>query len=423
MSDMFLVLQREFKERVATKAFLLGTILFPLFVAAIMILPNLVDRSEERTLVVVNEAPAGVAERFAARMSVPPEDPKGNRYVVKETIAGPVDAVRTQLNARIQTKEIDGFVVLPSDVLESNQIRYRSRTIASPGMLRDLRTAASEAVQAERLRQAGLDISGVARLIQRVDVENARITATGEEKGDAQSTFFVAYILAFVIYFMVAVYGVSVMRSVLEEKTSRISEVLISSIPATHLMAGKILGVASAVLLQVLIWTVLIGLLVTQSDMIAERAGISPEALRAISVDPGTLILLLVFFVLGFLLFAALFAALGAAVTTEQEGQSLQMVVMVPLFLPLLFLMPLTNEPLGSTATTLGLFPFTAPVAMPMRMASTAIPALEIALSMILLVATLGLVAWIAGKIYRIGILATGKRPTFRELGRWLRAA
>lgn len=423
MSDMFLVLQREFRERVATKAFLLGTFLFPLFMAAIMILPGLFDRSETRTLVVVNEAPPGVAERFVARLSTPPEDPEGNRYVVEETVAGPVDAVRTQLSARVQVQEIDGFVVLPANVLESNEIRYRSRAIASPGMLRDLRTAASEAVQAERLRRAGLDVSGVARLIQRVEVENARISATGEEKGDAQSTFFVAYILAFVIYFMVAIYGVSVMRSVLEEKTSRISEVLVSSVPATQLMAGKILGVASAALLQVLIWSVLMGLLVTRSDMIAERAGIPPEALRAIAVDPGTLFLLLVFFVLGFLLFAALFAALGAAVTTEQEGQSFQMLVMLPLFLPLLFLLPLTNEPLGSAATTLGLFPFTAPVAMPMRMASTAIPPLQVALSVGILLVTLALVAWIAGKIYRIGILATGKRPSFRELGRWLRTA
>jgi ABC-2 type transport system permease protein len=423
VSDMFLVLQREFRERVGTKAFLLGTILFPVFVAATMILPSLFDRSETRTLVVVNEAPSGIAERFAARLSAAPEDPKGNRYVVKQMVAGPLEGVRSQLNARVQAREIDGFVVLPPNVLETNQIRYRSRTIASPGMLRDLRVAASEAVQGERLRRAGLDVSAVAQLIQRVEVENARITATGEEKGDAQSTFFVAYILAFVIYFMVAVYGVSVMRSVLEEKTSRISEVLVSSIPAMHLMAGKILGVASAVILQVLIWSVLIGLLVTQSDLIAQRAGIPPEAFRAVSVEPGALALLLVFFILGFLLFAALFAALGAAVTTEQEGQSFQMVVMLPLFLPLMFLMPLTSEPLGSTATTLGLFPFTAPVAMPMRMASTAIPPLQIALSVTLLLATLFVMAWIAGKIYRIGILATGKRPTLRELGHWLRAA
>lgn len=423
MSEMLLVLRREFRERVFTKAFLLGTILFPLFVAATMILPSLFDKSETRTLAVVNEAPTGIADRFVARISAPTEDPKGNRYVIRETVAGPLDAVRLQLIARVQTGEIDGFVVLPPNVLETNEIHYRSRAIASPGMLRDLRAAASEAVQAERLRRAGLDVSGVARLIQRVEVENARITATGEEKGDAQSTFFAAYILAFIIYFMVAIYGVSVMRSVLEEKTSRISEVLVSSIPATHLMAGKILGVASAVLLQVLIWSVLIGLLVTQSDFITERAGIPPEAFRAISVDTGTLLLLLVFFVLGFLLFAALFAALGAAVTTEQEGQSFQMLVLLPLFLPMLFLMPLTNEPLGSTATTLGLFPFTAPVAMPMRMASTTIPSLQVALSVALLLLTLVLVAWIAGKIYRIGILATGKRPTFRELGRWLRAA
>jgi ABC-2 type transport system permease protein len=422
MSELLLVFKREFRERVQTRAFVLGTLLFPLFTAAVMILPSLFDGGEERMVVVVDEAPAGIAARFAAVLGAPPEDEKSNRYRV-ETVAGPLERVRAELIARVQAEQIDGFVVIPSDVLESNELRYRSGTIASPGMLRELRSAASEAVQAERLRQAGLDGREVASLIRRVEVDNARITAGGEERGDAQSTFFVAYILAFAIYLMVAIHGMSVLRSVLEEKTNRIAEVLVSSMKATHLMAGKILGVASAAIIQVLVWSGLIVLLLTQPAWIAERVGIPPEAIRAMAIEPGTAILLIAFFVIGFLLFAALFAALGAAVTSDQEAQSFQMLLMVPLFLPLVFLVPLTSEPLGSTATALGLFPLTAPVAMPMRMASAPIPPLQIAASLALLLVALALVAWLAGKIYRIGILATGKRPTLAELGRWLRMA
>jgi ABC-2 type transport system permease protein len=138
---------------------------------------------------------------------------------------------------------------------------------------------------------------------------------------------------------------------------------------------------------------------------------------------PGLTLLLLAYFILGFLLFAALFAALGAAVTSDQEAQSFQMLFMVPLFVPVLFLLQLTTRPLEPLARGLGLFPFTAPVAMPIRMAAARIPLAEVMLSLLLLVLALVLVGWLAGKIYRIGILATGRRPTMRELIYWMRTS
>jgi ABC-2 type transport system permease protein len=312
--------------------------------------------------------------------------------------------------------------VLPPDVVERSEIRYRASTIASPGMLRDLRAAASEAVQAERLQRAGLDGGAVAELVRRVDVDNARITGEGEERGDALSTFLVAYMLAFVIYFVVTIYGVGVLRSVLEEKTNRISEVLVSSMRSGHLMAGKILGVGAAALVQVTIWGLALALL-TRSEALAARAGLPPGALQALSLDAGTAFAFLGFFVLGFLVFAALFAALGAAVTSEQEAQSFQMILLLPLIVPLLFLVPLTSEPLGPLATALGLFPLTSPIAMPMRMASAAVPLWQTLAALALLAVALLGVAWLAGRVYRIGILSTGKRPTLRELGRWLKMA
>lgn len=418
MSETLLVMRREFLERVRSRAYLLGTLLLPAFLAGILVLPTLFDQGEERSLVVVDEAPPGVAARFVALLGAAAADGEGNRYRL-ETVPGPLAGVRAGLQERLRREEIDGFVVLPADVLESSRISYRAPAVASPGMVRELGAAASEAVQAERLRRAGLDVREVAALVARVEVDNARITAEGEERGDAVSTLIVAYVLAFAAYLMVTLYGVAVMRSVLEEKTSRIVEVLVSSLRTTHLMAGKILGVAAAAFLQVLLWVGALALLGAQS----ERIGLPAEAARALAVEPGTAALLLVYFLLGFLLFAAMFAALGAAMTSEQETQSLQMLLVVPLFLPLLFLVQLTSEPTGTVSTVLGLLPFTAPIAMPIRMASAPIPAAEVVASLTLLLAALALVSWLAGKIYRIGILATGRRPTLRELGRWLRTA
>lgn len=421
MREIWLVARREFRERVQARSFLIGTIVFPLFIGAIMFLPVLIEGGgETRTVAVVDETPEGFGEPFAALLGAEPESEDANRYRV-EVVRGTLGDEQAALTARVHAEEITGYIVMPEDLLESNRIHYRSTTIASPGMLRDMRAAASETVQAERLRRAGLDGAEVAALIQPVMVENTRVTATGVERGDANSTFWLAYGLAFIIYFMVFFYGVHVMRSVLEEKTSRIAEVLVSSLKSSHLMAGKILGVAGAALLQVLIWAAIIGVLVTQSDRIAERMGVQPETFQALEMDPGAIALLLAFFLLGFFLFAALFAALGAAVTSEQEAQSFQMVLLIPLVVPLIFLVPLTTEPLGSTATFLGVFPLTSPVAMPMRLAAAPIPPLQVALALVLLAVGLVVIAWAAGKIYRIGILATGSRPTLRELGRWLR--
>lgn len=427
MPEVLLILQRELLERVRTRSFLLGTLLFPAFLAGTLILPGLVgEGGKTRRIAVVDEAPPGIASRFVELLTAPPPDPdareEAGRYTV-ELVPGPLEAARARLNARVRAKTLDGYVVFPADALETNRVLYRSGTILGPTALREIRDAASRALQAERLRRAGLELGEVASLLRPAEIEQTRITASGEEGGDAQATFLFAYLLSFTIYLMVALYGVGVMRSVLEEKTNRIAELLVSSVRAPRLMAGKIAGVGSAALLQVLIWAALLALLVSQSETLAARFGLQPETIRALEIAPTTAALLVAYFLLGFFLFAALFAALGAAVTSEQEAQSLQMLLMLPLFLPLFFLVALTTDPLGRTATVLGLLPFTAPIAMPMRLAAGQVPGAQVAASLALLALALAAVAWVAGKIYRVGILATGKRPGLAELRRWIRMA
>ena len=422
MSELRIIIRREFLERVRSRAFALGTVAFPLFMLGIMLLPRLFEGgAEERRLAVVSEAPPEIADRFAAVLSAPAMDEDDDRYVI-ERVSGTLDQRRGELNQRVQQEEIDGYVFLPADVLSSNQVLYRAQNIANFGVQGDIRRAISEAVQAERLRRAGLDGAEVAELIRPVEVQGARVTATGEEGGDAETTFWAAYVVAFLIYFVTFFYGVNVMRGVLEEKTNRIAEVMVSSVRADQLMLGKIIGVGAAALLQVGAWAGFF-LLLTRSDAVADQFGISDTVRDAVVIDAGSALLLVLFFVLGFFLFAALFAALGAAVTSEQEAQSFQMVAIVPLLVPLLFLVEVAGDPLGTTATVLGLIPFTAPVAMPMRLATVAVPAVQIIASLALMILAIALVGWLAGKIYRVGILSTGKRPTLRELGRWLRAA
>lgn len=431
MREVLLVLEREFNERVRTRAFVIGTFLFPVFMIAVMLLPTISGGSAARSIVVVDEAPAPIGELFVAALTrttapngVAIRRGRGGALEYEiQVIRQPLEQVRAGLVQRIEAKELDGYVALPAALADSGVVQYRSTRIGDARMMGDLRMAAGEAVHAYRLAQSGVDVQRVAELLTPVRLDGGRIDARGADAGSAQSGFMFAYIVAMIIYIMIAMYGTGVTRSVLEEKNNRIAEVLVSSMRATHLMAGKILGVGAAVILQILIWVGIIVLLISQSDWMAQQFGINPAALNAIAAQPGTVALLAVYFVIGFLLFAALFAALGAAVTSDQEAQSFQMLFMVPLFLPLLFLMQLTTRPLEPLARTLGMIPFTAPVAMPMRMAAARIPVGEVLISIALLIVTLFITAWLAGKIYRIGILSTGRRPSVRELVHWLRAS
>jgi ABC-2 type transport system permease protein len=420
--EVLIIVRREFLERVRTRAFILGTIAFPLFMAAIFLVPMAFDRPVERELVLVDEAPSPVGDRFAQLLTAMADSGAGNIYTI-ERMSGRLVDLREQLNQQVLDEEIDGYVALPPGILENERVIYRARSIGSGEVIGDLRRAATDAVQSERLRRAGLEQGNVSALFRRVEIDDASVTGTGEEGRGAEATFFYAYIVAFLIYFITVIYGQTVLRNVIEEKTNRIAEVMVSSVRATHLMLGKIIGVGSAALLQVAIWTTAVVIVALRSDLIADRFGIPREALSALSIPPIQGVLFILYFALGFLLFAAVFAATGAALTSDQEAQSVQMPIMVPLFIPLILSFRIAADPNSTLARVLGLFPLTAPLTMPMRISAAAIPAWEIGLSLLLLLLGLVFVAWLGGKVFRVGILATGSRPSLRDLARWIREA
>jgi len=424
VSEMLIVLQREFVERVRTKSFVISTLLFPLFMAAIFVVPILFGGGPgtENRLAVVSEAPDAVTEGVIASLEVPPASDREASFVI-ERVSGGYEENREALFTRVAADELDGVLYLPADIVETSAAVFRGRNVTNMPTIERLRRATSEAVQSVRLREAGLEVTEVAALLRPVRVEGARVTRGGEEGGSAVGSFLLAYITAMLLYMLIAIYGNNVMRSVLEEKTSRISEVLISSMRAPQLMAGKVIGVSSVVLVQVLVWAAMAGVVMSQSNLLVERFGLPPGFLSSLRVAPEVWLFLLLYFILGFFLYAAIFAAVGAAVTSEQEAQQFAFFPMMPLIVPLLFLAPITSDPAGALATTMAWIPFTSPIVMPMRMAASEVPLMEIAGSLLLLAATVWALSWAAGKVYRIGILSTGKRPSMRELVTWMRTA
>lgn len=423
MRNVFLIIRREFLERVRTKAFILGTVLFPVFMMAMVFLPALIKSGGgERTLVLVDQAPAGLGTRVAETLQAPKEDKDAIRYTVRR-VEGPLEAQRARLNAQVESKEIDGYLWIGPDVLTSNQVQFRARDVTRVQVVQDIGNAVTGAVREERLRGSGVTAAQVAALVREVDVKASRITGGGEEGANLFATLITAYVLMFLFINLITIYGQAAMRSVLEEKNNRIVEVIVSSVRATHLMTGKVLGMASVALLQVAIWVSFSVLLASQGGMLSRRFGMNAGAFRSLQLPAGVWAAVLVFFVLGFVLYASIYAAAGSAVTSEQEAQQMAMPLMLPLFIPLVFIQPVLTDPLGSTARMMSLIPFTSPLVMPMRAVATDIPAWEIAASIALLVVSVLAVLWLAGKIYRVGVLSTGKKPSFSELIRWMRMA
>lgn len=430
MSEVFTILRREFVERVRSRSFVLSTVLFPLFMAGMWIISA---RSGQgggtRNIVIVDQAPAGVGALVERNLVTPPavtgaagDDDERITYTVRRETR-PLAQVRAELIRQVQQKQIDGWLYLPPDVVQTSKADFRARQVANFAVLGDLSRATSRAVQAARLQASGIAPAQVAALVKPVELSTARITDKGEEGGSAQSMFWLSYIAGFLTYMMILLYGMNVLRSVLEEKTNKIAEVIVSSMKASHLMLGKILGVGSVALLQVAIWATISTLMVSRSGALEKRFHLPANTLDVVHVPVGTVVAVLGFFVLGFFLYSAMYAALGAAVNSEQEAQQFQMLVLLPLVVPIAFVIRIVTDPLGKVATVLGLIPFTAPVTMAMRLAAAPVPPIQIVASLAGLVITVLAVAWIAGKIYRVGILSTGKKPSLAELGQWLRAA
>jgi ABC-2 type transport system permease protein len=425
MREMWIIIKREFRERVRTRAFLLSTILLPLFTAGIFLVPILIDRagsSTEYRVAVVDETPDALGERVASGLEAPRTSEREDTFVV-ELVARPMAAVRDSLNALTRSEKLDGYLWLPPDFLETGIAHYRSPIVTNMSLNQRLRAAASSAVQAERLDHAGLDGREVAAILVPARIETAQITRTGEEEGDARSTMILAWIITFVLYLFIILYGTQIMQSVHEEKGNRIAEVLMSSMRAPHLLAGKIFGVGGAALVQIMVWGGLLGIVALQRERLAAALGIPVDALAAFQIDPWVGLLLLLFALFGFFLYAAMFAAVGAATQDVQDAQQFVWVLIMPLIVPMILQFQIVSEPHGTLATVLSWIPLTAPLTLPLRMGATDVGAFEIIGSLAVLALAIGLVSWVAGKIYRVGMLSTGKRASTADLWQWVRTA
>ena len=242
------------------------------------------------------------------------------------------------------------------------------------------------------------------------------------EGASGAASFLAGYIVMFLLYMSILVYAMNVMRGVIEEKTSRVVEIIVSAVKPRSLMFGKIIGVGSVGLFQLSLWALIAALLLNFRGSILGMFGIDGSASLGIpALSVTDLILILTYFFLGFFLYASLYAAIGALVSSEQEATQLQMPVMLMLIVPIMCVQIVANDPRGGIAQALTLFPFSGPILMPMRVLLDGASALEIGISLVILLATIAGSVMVAAKIYRLGILLTGKKPSLKTVWRWLR--
>ena len=419
MRKVWAVIRREFVERVRRKGFWFSAILGPVFFAAVFFLPALFASSGgTKRIVVVDDAAAAFGERVTTALNA------GPALRASRAVAG--DGVLDSLMREVGAKRLDGVLILPDDIVTTGRAEYRSSNVSSLRDIQTLESTLSGLVTAARLERAGVDPGLLTRARQGITLATTKISgsqATGESS--AQS-FSLAYFMAVILYMAILMYGVNVKSSVLEEKTSRIVEVLVSSIHPFPLLLGKVLGVGAVSLFQFLIWGVAAkGLLGMRAALGGHARGFdSPiELFQVPHVSAPTFAVFLAYFIGGFFLYSAMFAAVGAMSSSEQEAQQAQQPIVYVLVVAFLSMFALLNDPGSVLAVTLSLLPFTSPIAMPVRWAAGDLPATELWASLALLAIAIVVVTWVAARIYRVGILMTGKRPNLRELVRWVRAA
>jgi ABC-2 type transport system permease protein len=422
LNRILAVIRREYLERVRTKAFWISTAIVPIVMGALMIIPAwLATRGAGEFSVAVLDLSgryfAPVADEVGQMLAG--DDEKLVVNLFRQDPGADPAATRERIKAEVQAKQFDGLLVIPATMPNEGTPEYVAPNVAAFRLIDVLERSVNNVMVADRLTDAGLDPEAVRELTRRVGLNTLKLGRGGEETSDRGQTFMLAYVFVMIIYMTVLMYGLYVMRGVLEEKSSHVVEVIISTVKPFELMLGKILGIGAVGLTQFLLWSVLLAAI--SAPGMVSAMGVGDIELPTVSIQ--LLVFFVVCFVLGFLLYGTLYAAVGASFDTEQEAQNFQFVIVAPLMIPLVLLWQIINQPNSTLSVVLSLIPFFTPMLMFLRMTLTEVPASQIVASVTLIVVTIIASAWVVGKIYRVGILMHGSKPKLKDLVRWVREA
>ncbi|MGA0833374.1 MAG: ABC transporter permease [Candidatus Kapaibacteriota bacterium] len=429
MGKIRVIIQHEYLTRIRSKWFIISTILGPLGFVAMVAIPAIITAmlgdSTEGKVVVFDRTGSVAATVVAADTS-------------RFEMAG--SRTEQEVEADVLAETYVAYVVIPENVLSGSPLQLFSRGGTGFTFSQDIASAFEPVVTRKRLTLMGADTSVIDIVERGLSVTAMKVTEQGSTEKDAsEASAAIGYGAGFVIYFLIFIYGSMVLRGVVEEKANRIVEVMASSVTPFELLMGKVVGIGLVGLSQVLAWLVLgsgvflaagpllEGAMASGSDMqvgtpvgaqVSPQASDLPFAIPDISI--GALLLFVFFFLAGYFIYATLFAAVGSAVDQEADAQQLTMPITLPVILTIMFIGSVVAAPNSALSVGLSLFPLFAPIIMVVRIAATDVPWWQIGLSMILVSATFVGTIWLASRVYRIGILSYGKKPTLKEIASWM---
>jgi ABC-2 type transport system permease protein len=440
MHKIALIIRREYTTRVQKKSFIVLTLLMPILMSALMILPSYfmsMNDEKGRTIAVYDGSAVFLGRlestEFTKFKFVPKED-----YL--------------QIKDKIQSSDYYALLVVAPNFLTTNTVQV----ISGSNITWDLKSQIKDKIQdviekdkmAEVVRQTNIpDLEARIKATRvNISIDTIKVGEGGEEKkSSTEIGMILGYVFGFMIYMFIFIYGSMVMQGVMEEKQSRIVEVIISSVKPFQLMMGKIIGIAMVGLTQLAIWVILgfailtvsksmypnhaqsqqIQSVMAQSQDMAQQAAPQMDKMQEVFSMIGTINFPLVigcfifFFIGGYLLYSSMFASVGSAVDSQEDAQQFMFPITLPIILSIIVMMSAIKNPEGPIAFWFSMIPFTSPVVMMARI-PFGVPTWQIALSMFLLIITFVGMVWVAGKIYRTGILMYGKKPSWKELGKWL---
>lgn len=429
-SKIMTIISHEYLTKVKSKGFLIATILGPLLMLAVIAVPVAVallsGNDTEKRIAVLDKTDLEIGKKIIAL--------DNQKYFI-------ADKNEQKLREEVLSEELDGFLLVPDDVVKSSKVTVFTRGGGGLGFISALDNVVSKVVRVERLKMAGADTTVIALVEKGVDIQTQKITEKGTEKDYTAIYAGIGYILGFVIYMMMLMYGSFAMRGVIEEKANRIVEVLASSAKPFEIMFGKVVGIGAVGLTQVLFWVIIAAVLMAVAGPVinmlnpgtvqmAKDAAMSssqnpqmqiPAGFEMPSVPIWLFVAFIFYFLSGYFIYSTLFAAVGSAVDQEQDAQQLMTPIMLPIIIPILLVTNVISNPDGILAVVLSLFPLFTPILMIVRVAATDVPFWQIATSVVLLVATFFGALWLASRIYRTGILMYGKKPNFKDIAKWIR--
>jgi ABC-2 type transport system permease protein len=412
--EMWVIAKREFIERVKSKWFIVMTVIWPILMVGMMIVPALLGgQGTEGAKVHIVDKTGVVGDQLAFNVGLT------MKWDVKVV---PPETDEKELNRRIRTHEINGYVIIPKDALDDGEIVYSGDNASNQSVTILFTQQASAAVIAKRAERAGLSGLQLAAINRPVHVDTRH--TTGEEKAtNGIFVFILGYMISFLIYIVITLYGIGVMRAIVTEKSSRVVELLVAATKPRAMMSGKIAGVGAAGLVQIAIWFVLAKIAMAyKTDILHLFGATNDEKLSLMpSMSSSQLVVVLIFFLFGYLFYSALYAAVGAMVSSEQDSQQAQMPVTFLLVIGMIAITAVTNDPHGKVASIMTLVPFWSPMLMPLRYFLGGATLTDVWISVAILAVSTYVVSRLAAKIYRVGILMYGKRPSLREVVRWIR--